>query len=98
MLVAGTLIVVQGFETTRYLGDIFDTNTRIKASRLSQIISTIVYIIFVTLALPLLHTLNGQYDDNSLIKLVAVASSLLVAPLIIAAFRLTVIGRHCGHR
>lgn len=84
-IVSGTLIVVQGFETPRYLEDIFDSSARIKASRWSQIISTIVYIIFVTLSLPLLHTLNGQYDDNSLIKLVAIASTLLVTPLIIAA-------------
>jgi len=84
-IVGGTLIVVQGFETTRYLGDLFDSETRITASRLSQVISTIVYIIFVTLAVPILHTLNGQYDDNSLIKLVAFASSVLATPLIIAA-------------
>jgi len=32
-IVAGTLIVVQGFETPRYLGRRFDTWTRIRASR-----------------------------------------------------------------
>jgi hypothetical protein len=84
-IVAGTLIVVQGFETTRYLGDIFDSETRIKASRLSQIISTVVYIIFVTLSMPLLHTLNNKYDDDSLIKMAGAASVLLTVPLIIAA-------------
>jgi len=35
--------------------------------------------------MPLVHSLNGQYDDNSLIKLAGVASALLVAPLVIAA-------------
>jgi hypothetical protein len=84
-IVAGTLIVVQGFETTRYLGKEFDADTRVSASRWSQIISTSVYILFVAAAMPLVHTLNGQYDDNSLIKLAGVASSLLVAPLVIAA-------------
>lgn len=84
-IVAGTLIVVQGFETTRYLGNIYDSEIRVRASRLSQIISTTVYIVFVALALPIVHTLNGQYDDNSLIKLAGVASSLLVVPLIVAA-------------
>lgn len=84
-IVAGTLIVVQGFETTRYLGDSFDTDTRIRASRLSQLISTVVYLVFIAVALPLVHTLNGKYDDNSLIHLAAAVSSLLVAPLVIAA-------------
>lgn len=84
-IVAGTLIVVQGFETTRYLGSEFDADTRVSASRWSQIISTVVYLVFIAVALPLVHTLNGQYDDNSLIKLAGTASGLLVAPLIIAA-------------
>ncbi|WP_078084020.1 hypothetical protein [Microbulbifer mangrovi] len=84
-IVAGTLIVVQGFETTRYLGDSFEAGTRIRASRLSQLISTGVYLVFIAVALPLVHTLNGKYGDNSLIHLAAAASSLLVVPLVIAA-------------
>ncbi|MCK7597864.1 hypothetical protein M0G74_11335 [Microbulbifer sp. CAU 1566] len=84
-IVAGTLIVVQGFETTRYLGDSFQADTRIRASRWSQLISTGVYLVFIAVALPLVHTLNGKYDDNSLIHLAAAASSVLVAPLVIAA-------------
>ena len=84
-IVAGTLIVVQGFETTRYLGNDFDAGVRIRASRWSQIISTAVYLVFVALALPVVHTLNGVYDDNSLISLVGVAAALLAVPLIVAA-------------
>jgi hypothetical protein len=84
-IIAGTLIVVQGFETTRYLENEFDARTRVRASRWSQIISTCVYLFFVAAATPLVHALNGHYGDNSLIKLAGVASGLLVAPLIIAA-------------
>jgi hypothetical protein len=84
-IIAGTLIVVQGFETTRYLGGEFSARVRVNASRASQIISTGVYVVFVTLALPLVYLLNGQYDDNSLIKLTGFASTLLVVPLIVAA-------------
>ena len=84
-IVAGTLIVVQGFETTRYLGGDFKADVRIRASRWSQIISTLVYLVFIAVAMPIVHALNGQYDDDSLIKLAGVASGLLVAPLVIAA-------------
>ena len=35
--------------------------------------------------MPLLHTLNGKYDDDSLIHMAKAASGLLVVPLIIAA-------------
>ncbi len=68
-IIAGTLIVVQGFETPRYLGATFDAKTRILASRLSQIIATAVYVIFVALALPIVAELKGNYNDNSLIAL-----------------------------
>lgn len=84
-ILGGTLIVVQGFETPRYLGDSYDSQTRISASRWSQIISSIVYIVFVALSMPLVAALNGKYDDNSLIVMVGIASSLLVMPLIAAA-------------
>jgi hypothetical protein len=84
-IVAGTLIVVQGFETPRYLGGTFEADVRVKASRWSQIISTTVYLLFVALAMPVVHTLNGKYNDDSLIALVGVAASLLVVPLIAAA-------------
>ncbi len=84
-IVAGTLIVVQGFETTRYLGQNFDTWTRIRASRWSQYVSLAVYIAFVALALPVVHVLNGEYTDNSLIRLAAEVSVLLAAPLIVGA-------------
>lgn len=84
-IVAGTLIVVQGFETPRNLGDIFDADVRVRASRWSQVISTGVYVMFVAVTVPTVHVLNGKYDDNSLIMLVGVAGSVLVVPLIIAA-------------
>ncbi|MDQ7002785.1 MAG: hypothetical protein Q9N02_08895, partial [Ghiorsea sp.] len=84
-IVAGTLIVVQGFETTRYLGKEFDSQTRIIASRWSQYLSLTVYVVFVALALPVVVILNGDYAENSLILLAAEVSVLLVAPLIIAA-------------
>jgi hypothetical protein len=93
-VVAGTLIVVQGFETPRYLGDTltprylgdtFDTDTRIRSSRWSQIFSTGVYLAFIALATPILHELNGQYDDNSLIELTKIAAGVLVVPLIAVA-------------
>ena len=84
-IVAGTLIVVQGFETTRYLGDEFDSKTRISACRWSQIISTVVYIIFIALATPLMHFLGDKVEDNALIMLAAKAAFWLPLPLVAAA-------------
>jgi len=84
-IVSGTLIIVQGFETTRYLGEHYNAPIRILASRWSQYFSLSIYILFVALALPIVPVLNGVYGDNSLIALAATASLLLPIPLIIAA-------------
>lgn len=84
-ILGGTLIVVQGFETSRYLGEEYDRGLRIRTSRLSQIISTAVYLCFVALALPLMHFISGSVNDSSLIVLAGKASYLLPAPLILAA-------------
>jgi len=84
-IVAGTLIIVQGFETTRYLGDSYDVETRVRASRWSQWIAAVVYVAFVALAMPLVPSLQGDYDANSLLDLSMTASVLLPIPLVIAA-------------
>ncbi|WP_321778758.1 hypothetical protein [Sulfurimonas sp.] len=84
-ILAGMLIVIQGFETSRYLGSSYSMETRILTSKYSQIISSVVYMTFITLAIPIVHKLNGVYDDNSLIVLVGFVSAILVAPLIIIA-------------
>ena len=84
-IVAGTLIVVQGFETTRYLGNEFTAKTRIRASRWSQYFSLSLYVIFVALAQPVLPVLKGVYEDNSLITMAATAAFFLPFPLIVAA-------------
>ncbi len=84
-IVGGTLIVVQGFETSRYLEKEFDTETRIRSCRLSQIVSAGVYIAFILLAIPLMHFLGAKVEDNALIMLAGKASVLLPVPLVIAA-------------
>lgn len=85
-IIAGTLIVVQGFETPRYLGQQYAADLRIQASRQSQIISSIIYILFVSLAMPLVPLLNGVFDDHSLITLAGLSVfGFLPAAVIFAA-------------
>ena len=56
----GLLVVVQGFETTRFTGGRFKADTRTKAMRDAQIISGIVYLVFFLLLLPLIKTCNRE--------------------------------------
>lgn len=84
-VLGGTLIVVQGFETSRYLGSEYDRELRVWSCRSSQIVSTIIYVLFVAVATPLMHFLGNQVEDNGLLVLAAKASALLPIPLVIAA-------------
>jgi hypothetical protein len=59
--------VVQGFETSRYLGSEYDREMRVRSCRSSQIVSTIIYVIFVAAATPLMHFLGDKVEDNGLL-------------------------------
>jgi len=84
-VVGGTLIVVQGFETSRYLGSQYDREMRVWSCRSSQILSTVVYLLFVAAATPLMHFLGDHVEDNGLLVLAAKAALWLPIPLVFAA-------------
>jgi hypothetical protein len=84
-VVGGTLIVVQGFETSRYLGSEYDRELRVWSCRSSQIVSTIIYLVFVAAATPLMHFLGHEVQDNGLLILAAKAAAWLPIPLVFAA-------------
>jgi hypothetical protein len=46
----GALLIVQGFETSRYLGHIYDEEERVSSMRSAQLISAAIYIVFILLA------------------------------------------------
>jgi hypothetical protein len=50
-VVLGMLIIIQGFETSRYLGDKYDAGLRIRSMRLAQQLSGVIYIVFIGLML-----------------------------------------------
>ncbi|MXU64922.1 APC family permease [Oceanomicrobium pacificus] len=84
-VLGGALIVVQGFETTRYMGNQYAAGTRIRACRNAQILSTLIYVALVAAAIPVTGTVALPLPDTGLIALVKIAAPLLVVPLVIAA-------------
>ena len=77
----GLLIVVQGFETSRYLGDEHPAEQRIATMRAAQLISTVIYLLFIALATVLFHDNLGA-DVTAIIgmtKPVAVVLPILLA-------------------
>ncbi len=85
-LLAGLLLIVQGFETSRYLGHEYDAATRIETMRRAQLLSGTIYVVFVLFALPLLTRLEGTSpDETAIIALAQHVSPLLPYLLILAA-------------
>jgi hypothetical protein len=77
----GLLIVVQGFETSRYLGDEHPAGQRIATMRTAQLMSTAIYLLFIALATVLFHDGLGA-DVTAIIgmtKPVAVVLPILLA-------------------
>src|SRR6185436_5877429 len=63
----------------------YDRELRIKSCRSSQIVSTIIYLVFIAVATPLMHFLGGEVQDNGLLILAAKAAVWLPIPLVCAA-------------
>jgi hypothetical protein len=80
---AGLLLVVQGFETSRYLGQAFDAETRVRSMRLAQIVSGIIYVGFIVLIMPLLFDVSELHLDETAIIHMVEKVALLLPPLLI---------------
>ena len=80
----GLLIVVQGFETSRYLGDTHPAEQRIATMRNAQLISTVIYLVFLALATILFHDGLGS-DVTAIISMCKPVAVVLPILLTIAA-------------
>lgn len=83
-IILGLLIVVQGFETSRYLGAEHSACERILTMRRAQWISSAIYIIFISLMTVLFHPGLGS-DVTEVIKLTAPVAVVLPILLTVAA-------------
>lgn len=79
----GLLIIVQGFETTRFMGTMYGADRRIKAMRNAQILSSVIYVVFFILMIPLFPYFTSTADVAGFIDVIARVSPWL--PLIVTA-------------
>lgn len=84
-ILLGLVILVQGFETSRYLGDTYSADTRVKTMRYAQYFSSAIYVIFILLMTPYfsnsLPTNGGETEIITLLE----PLGFVVGPLIIFA-------------
>jgi len=80
----GLLIVVQGFETSRYLGDQHPAGQRIATMRVAQLTSTGIYLLFIALATVLFQEGLGA-DVTAIIGMTKPVAAILPVLLAVAA-------------
>jgi len=81
----GLLIVVQGFETSRFLGSEHPAEERVKTMRWAQLIAGAIYLCFVTLMLPLLDGASLGQDVTAIVGLVAPVAGVLPTLVVVTA-------------
>lgn len=80
----GLLIVVQGFETSRFLGSEYPAPQRIATMRAAQLLSAAIYLVFIALTTVLFHQGLGA-DVTAIIKMTAPVAVVLPILLSVAA-------------
>lgn len=81
----GLIILVQGFETSRYLGSEYDAATRVRTMRVAQLLSSTIYIAFILLITPFFSgRLPEAGGETAIIDLLAPLGAA-VGPLLIFA-------------
>lgn len=83
-ILGGILLIVQGFETSCYLGDEYDAATRIKTMRWAQLGGALIYIIFIATVMPIASSIESV-SETAVIDISAQVSTLLPPLLVVAA-------------
>jgi hypothetical protein len=82
----GLVILVQGFETSRYLGDAYDKETRIKTMRWSQWIASGIYFAFIILVTPYFtQELPALGGETAIIDMLIPVGAVVAPAIIIVA-------------
>lgn len=84
-LAFGLIVTIQGFETSRYLGDDYDVQTRIWSMRFAQYISSAIYVIYIVLIAYVFRPEDFSLSETAIIDMMKVVAPILPALLIAAA-------------
>ncbi len=84
-LAFGLIVTIQGFETSRYLGDEYDAKTRIGSMRFAQIISSVIYVTYIALISYVFEAGEFGLSETAIIDMMGVVAPVLPALLVVAA-------------
>jgi hypothetical protein len=77
----GLLILVQGFETSRFLGDTYTPELRVRTMKIAQLLAAAIYITFFIFMTPLLGSATGDHGVAAIVDMLRPVS--LALPLLV---------------
>nr|MDJ0873159.1 hypothetical protein [Gammaproteobacteria bacterium] len=85
-ILGGVLLVVQGFETSRFLGEKYSAEMRVRTMRNAQLISGALYIVSVIVLLPVVQHLDlAHVQIAEIVAATGLVAAVLPLMLIVAA-------------
>ncbi|WP_417248963.1 hypothetical protein [Celeribacter sp.] len=84
-LMAGLIVTVQGFETSRYLGATYDAAMRVRSMRMAQLLSTGIYCLYIVLLSYAFESDPLSLDETAIIDLMQIVAPILPLLLVVAA-------------
>lgn len=85
-MLAGVLLIVQGFETSRFLGDTYSREVRVKSMRIAQGIAGVIFIGTVFLLMPAIQSIDLVHVELAdIIQAMVPVAVVLPVMLMIAA-------------
>jgi len=84
-ILAGALLVVQGFETSRFLGERYSPEMRVATMKKAQIISGVLYVVSVILFMPVVQHLDLQHIQMAKIVDVTGMAAIVLPFMLIGA-------------
>lgn len=83
-LLGGMLLIIQGFETAKYLGGHYEVGPRVHAMLLAQLIAGVAYILFVWWVAPLVVGVDAA-SETAIIRVISKLASALGLTLSVGA-------------
>jgi hypothetical protein len=85
-MLCGILLVVQGFETSRFLGEKYSAEIRVQTMRRAQLISGALYVVSVIALMPIVQHLDlANIQIAEIVSATGLAATVLPLMLIVAA-------------
>lgn len=81
----GLIVTVQGFETSRYLGEEYDAATRIRSMQWAQGLSTLIYLAYIALVAYAFEPDSIALSETAIVDMMAAVAPILPALLVAAA-------------